>query len=274
VIGPFCSEVTLPASTIFADNGTVEITLSSNSQITEQGFDGLFRITGRDDQQGSVLADFIAEQHAGKRVALVTDHSAYDVALAAGLRDALKSQGKVVIALDQSIEAGTRDFSALVSAFAASKSDIVVYIGYPLEAGLIINQAAQAGLKLEYLSANNMSSRKIWELAGRNAEGLAFTFLPAAELFLPAQDVVAQFKAKGRKTDGYTLYAYAAVEVLAAGLERAKTTQKEAVATELQKGEIPTVLGDVSFDDKGDNLLPGWQIFNWIDGSYIYFNGE
>src|SRR5579859_3674788 len=173
LVGHFCSAVTVPASSIYADNGTVEITLSSNPRITEQGFDGLFRIAGRDDRQGKVLADFIAKHHAGTRVALVADRSAYAIGLAAQLRNFLKEQGKVTVALDQSIDAGTKDFSALVSGFKSSGAEVVVYVGYPTEAGLIMQQAGEAGVHAKYISTNNMSNHRVWDLAGKNAEGLA-----------------------------------------------------------------------------------------------------
>ena len=274
LVGHWCSAVTLPASSIYADNGTVEITLSSNPRITEQGFDGLFRISGRDDRQGKVLADFIAQHHAGKRVALTGERSNYAIGLAAQLRNYLSSAGKVTIALDQSIDAGTKDFSALVSAFKSSAVDVVIYIGYPAEAGLIINQSVEAGIKAEFISANNMSNHRIWDIAGKNAEGLAFTFLPAADLLPTSREVVDRMTAKGKKADGYTLYSYAAVQLFAGALARANSTHTDAVAAELQKGQIPTVLGEVSFDEKGDSLLPSWRVYRWNDGAYAYYPGE
>ena len=274
LVGHFCSAVTVPASSIYADNGTVEITLSSNPRITEQGFDGLFRIAGRDDRQGKVLADFIAMHHAGQKLALVADRSAYAVGLAAQLRGFLKAQGKAPIVLDQSIDAGTKDFSALVSGFKTASAEVVVYIGYPTEAGLIMQQAGEAGLKAQYISTNNMSNHRVWDIAGKYAEGMAFTFLPAAELLPTAQEVVERMKAKGRRVDGYTLYSYASVQLFAAAMIRGKSTHTAVVADELQKGKIPTVLGEVSFDEKGDNTLPSWRVYRWSDGAYAYYPGE
>ena len=274
LVGHFCSAVTVPASSIYADNGTVEITLSSNPRITEQGFDGLFRIAGRDDRQGKVLADFIAMHHAGQKLALVADRSAYAVGLAAQLRGFLKAQGKAPIVLDQSVDAGAKDFSALVSGFKTASAEVVVYIGYPTEAGLIMQQAGEAGLKAQYISTNNMSNHRVWDIAGKYAEGMAFTFLPAAELLPTAQEVVERMKAKGRRVDGYTLYSYASVQLFAAAMIRGKSTHTDIVADELQKGKIPTVLGEVSFDEKGDNTLPSWRVYRWSDGAYAYYPGE
>jgi branched-chain amino acid transport system substrate-binding protein len=274
LVGHWCSSVTLPASSLYADNGTVEITLSSNPRITEQGFDGLFRISGRDDRQGKVLADFIAKHHTGKHVALIGERSNYAVGLCSQLRKFMNEQGKVNIVLDQSIDAGTKDFGALVSGIKSTGADLVIYIGYPPEAGLIINQSVDAGVKAEFISSNNMSNHRIWDIAGKNAEGLSFTFLPAADLAPTAQEAVERLKSKGKKADGYTLYAYAAVQLFATALTRANSAHADAVAAELQRGGIPTVLGEVSFDDKGDNLLPSWRVYRWSNGAYGYYPDE
>ncbi len=40
------------------------------------------------------------------------------------------------------------------------------------------------------------------------------------------------------------------------------------------KGPFPTVLGDMSFDEKGDRKLPGYIMYEWKkgpDGKYSYF---
>lgn len=274
VLGSWCSGVDLPASSIFADAGTVEISLAANEQITEQGFDGLFRINGRNDRQGKLLADFVVKHHAGQRVALVSDRSAYAVGLASHVRSALKAHNSVVIAMDQSIDIGTKDFSALISGFRASSVDVVLYVGYPTEAGLVAAQSSAAGIKAEFVSTNTMTNHKLWDVAGKAAQGMVFSCQTAADLLPSAQDVVGTLRAKGKSADGYTLYAYAGVQLLAEALNRAKSAHPETVAGELQKGGFPTVLGNVSFDDKGDILQPIWRLCRWSEGSYAYYQGE
>ncbi len=274
VVGPWCSAVDMPASSIFADAGTIEISLAANELITEQGFDGLFRINGRNDRQSGLLAGFIAKHHAGKRVALVADRSAYATGLMANLRTALKAQGAVTVVLDQSVDAGTKDFGPLISSFKNSAVDVVTYIGFPTEAGLIMAQTNAAGLTPQFVSANTMTNHQVWDLAGKSALGMAFTCQTAADQLPGAQDAVTALKAKGKKAEGYTLYAYAGVQLIAEALNRAKTTHADAVADALQQGGIPTVLGTVSFDDKGDIAQPIWRVCRWNEGGYAYYPGE
>ena len=55
----------------------------------------------------------------------------------------------------------------------------------------------------------------------------------------------------------------------------AGSTDAEAVAAAMkEKGPFPTVLGDMSFDEKGDPKLPGYIMYEWKkgpDGKYSYF---
>jgi branched-chain amino acid transport system substrate-binding protein len=45
------------------------------------------------------------------------------------------------------------------------------------------------------------------------------------------------------------------------------------VADALSKGSFTTVLGEVSFDEKGDLMLPGFVIYEWRRGRYNYHAG-
>src|SRR5271170_8154622 len=70
VIGHFNSGVTIPASDVYAENGMLVITPgSTNPQVTERGLWNVFRVCGRDDQQGGIAGAIIAEKFKGKRIA-------------------------------------------------------------------------------------------------------------------------------------------------------------------------------------------------------------
>lgn len=274
LIGHYCSNVTLPASSMYADNGTLEITPSSAPVITEQGFDGLFRIVPRNDREAKVLADFLAQRYPGKRVALVSDRSVTAVALSSELRRILKADNKIAVPLDFLVDAGTKDFSALVAAFKSSAVDVITYVGYPTEVGLIVNQVKAAGLKVDFVANNNVQNNRLWDIAGKNSDGLSFAGLPVAEWMPSAQNAVEELKAKGKKVDGYTLYTYASVELYAAAIQRAQSTHTDLVDQELRKGKFPTVLGELSFDAKGDSFQLAWSMFRFMNGAYVGYPSE
>src|SRR5471032_2664901 len=61
VIGHFNSGVTIPASEVYQENGMLEITpAATNPKVTDRNMWNIFRVCGRDDQQGSVAGAIIA----------------------------------------------------------------------------------------------------------------------------------------------------------------------------------------------------------------------
>src|SRR4030065_2608553 len=63
IIGHFNSSCSIPASDVYNRASIPMITpASTNPQLTEKGYYGVFRVCGRDDQQGKVAADFVIKQ--------------------------------------------------------------------------------------------------------------------------------------------------------------------------------------------------------------------
>ena len=68
------------------------------------------------------------------------------------------------------------------------------------------------------------------------------------------------------------MYAYAAMQVIAEGIAKAGSPDAKKVADYLHSGaEISTVLGPISYDQKGDIKQPGFVVFEWknVDGKLI-----
>jgi branched-chain amino acid transport system substrate-binding protein len=272
VFGDFCSAATLPASYVYAESGTLQITAAADTSITQQGYDGLFRLAGSDDQQGRVLADFVAERFAGKPVALLTGRSAYGGALAVGFRAEHAAQGQTTITIDQPIGPGTRDFADIIRRMKESGTEIVVFAGDPLDLARLVRQSAEAGLKLPYVSGSAVGDPQFWEAAGAGGEGTLFA-CPADAASLPsARDAVEQLQAHGIAPEGLTLYGYVAVQLFAGAIDRAQSVEPEAVAAELQKGNLATALGEISFSESGDNAAPDWHLCRWTGGHTQYVN--
>lgn len=81
------------------------------------------------------------------------------------------------------------------------------------------------------------------------------------------KDLVAKFKAAGFNPEAYTHYSYAALQSIAAAANAAGSNDPEAVAQAMkEKGPFPTVLGKMSFDEKGDPKLPGYIMYECKKG--------
>jgi branched-chain amino acid transport system substrate-binding protein len=81
-----------------------------------------------------------------------------------------------------------------------------------------------------------------------------------------AEEVVERFKKQGFDPEGYTLYTYAAFQVFAAAAEKSKSLKLADLTKALRDGSVPTVVGDLTFDAKGDVKQPAFTFFVWKDG--------
>lgn len=264
VVGDFNSGVSIPASEAYADAGILQITPGSTAvKFTERGLWNVFRTCGRDDQQGAIAGDYLARAFAGKKVAFVHDKTPYGKGLVDETLKAFKAKGGKET-LIEGINPGEKDYSALVSKLKQNGVDVVYFGGYYTEAGLIIRQMRDQKLEAPLMGGDGMVDKELVAIAGPAAEGTLVTFTPDRTRSAEAKDIVARFKAKGINPEAYTLYAYAAVQILKAAVEATGSTEAEALAAYLHQGKpTPTVIGEIAYDKKGDITRPDYVMYVW-----------
>ncbi|MGO4355667.1 branched-chain amino acid ABC transporter substrate-binding protein [Rhizobium sp. RAF36] len=275
VVGHFNSGVSIPASEVYAENGILEITpAATNPQFTERGLWNTFRTCGRDDQQGAIAGKYLADHFKDAKIAVVHDKTPYGQGLADETKKAMNAAG-ITEAIYEGINVGDKDFSALIAKMKEAGVSIIYWGGLHTEAGLIIRQAKDQGLKATLVSGDGIVSNELASIAGDAVEGTLNTFGPDPTLNPANKDLVEKFKAAGFNPEAYTLYSYAAMQSIAGAAKAAGSNDPEAVAKAMkEKGPFPTVLGDMSFDEKGDPKLPGYIMYEWKkgpDGKYSYF---
>ncbi|MBN8899070.1 MAG: branched-chain amino acid ABC transporter substrate-binding protein, partial [Rhodospirillales bacterium] len=146
----------------------------------------------------------------------------------------------------------------------------VIYVGgYHTEAGLIIRQAKEQGMKATLVGGDALVTNEFWQIAGDAGTGTMMTFSPDPRLNKAAADVVKEFKDKKVDPEGYVLYTYGAIQVWADAVKKAKTFDPKKIAETLKaSGNWPSVLGNVSFDKKGDVTGGGYVMYVWKNGAY------
>ncbi|HHN68113.1 MAG TPA: branched-chain amino acid ABC transporter substrate-binding protein [Thermopetrobacter sp.] len=271
VAGHFCSGSSIPASKVYEEEGIVMISpASTNPKLTDEGGPNVFRVCGRDDQQGKTAAEFIAKTFPDAKVAIFHDKTAYGKGLADEMRKRFHELGKKE-AMYGAYTAGEKDYSALVSKLKQAKIDILYLGGYHTEAGLIVRQMRDQGMKTRLMSGDALVTQEYWAITGPAGEGTLMTFSPDPRKSPAAAEVVKKFEAAGINPEGYVLYTYAAIQVWKQAAEAAKSTDPAKVLPALQSGKFKTVLGELSFDKKGDVSLPGYVVYEWKNGKYDYY---
>ncbi len=269
VAGHFCSGSSIPASRVYAEEGIVQISPASTHPRYTDSRPGpnVFRVIGRDDQQGSVAGKYIATHFRGRRVAILHDKSNYGKGLADDTQKSMNAAGLKEVNYD-TYSGGEKDFRALVSKLKAANVDVIFLGGYHTEAGLIVRQMREQGMKTTPIGGDALVTQDYWQITGQAGSGTLMTFSPDPRKNPAAKDVVARFKAKNIDPEGYVLYTYAAIQAWAQAATTVKSEDTKAVSAELAKGKFKTVIGDFSFDKKGDPDLPPYTVYEWKNGTY------
>ena len=272
VVGHFCSSNTIPASDVYADAGVIMITPgSTNPQVTERKLDAVFRMCGRDDQQGIVAGDYIVDVLKGKKVVVINDKDTYGKGLADATSAQLTKRGVKPI-LEEGLTRGEKDFSALVTKIRSLGADVVYFGGLHPEAGPLVRQLREAGLKdVKFMSDDGVVTDELVATAGgpQYVEGVYMTFGADPRLLPDSKAVVEQFRKAGTEPEGYTLYAYASVQALADAFNGAKSNKGEDAAKWLKAHPVETVMGKKEWDAKGDLKVSDYVVYQWDkDGKY------
>ena len=269
VAGHYCSGSSIPASKVYAEANIVQISpASTNPAFTDnRAGPNIYRVCGRDDQQGGVAGKYIASHFSDKKVAFVHDKTAYGKGLADETKKAMNEAGKQE-AMYEAITAGEKDYSALVSKLKQANIDLVYFGGYHTEAGLIIRQMRDQGMNTILMGGDALITQEFWSITGPAGEGTLMTFSPDPRKNPAAAEVVKRFKDKDIEPEGYVLYTYAALQAWKQAAEKAKSIESADVVKAMNDTEFDTVIGKFKFNEKGDPNLPPYAVYRWANGTY------
>ena len=262
VDGHMCSSASIAVRKIYEEAGIIMISpASTNPKVTDEGGRNVFRVAGRDDHQGAVAGDYLANTYANSNIAIIHDGQAYGLGLAEQTRRQLNERGVTEVLFD-SYTPEQPEYTSLVDKLVDAKVDVLYAGGYHNDVALILRQTKKRIPNLQLISGDAMASEDFLIVAGEAGEGTYFTFGPDIRLRPEAAAVVTAFRdEEAYDPAGYTLYSYGAVQAWAQAVQQAGSLEPDAVIKALNKGTFDTVLGKIGFDDKGD--VTGMSAFVW-----------
>ena len=267
VIGHACSGASIPASKVYNEEQIFMITpISSNPALTDQGFNTIFRTYGRDDQQGAFIADYILKHYRDKKIALVHDKSAWGRGIVDVEKANLNKAG-VNETLFEAFNPGDRDFSSLITKFKQNGIQVAFVAGYSTGTGLIVRQLKEQKADIQIIGGDAIFTNQFWSVTGPSGEGVLMSCGADPRKFPEAKDALAALRKTGYEPEGYTLNAYAALQVIAEGIKRAGQDPVKAAAA-IRQTPVQTVIGTLNYDAKGDIVHPAFSMYRWHDGNY------
>ncbi|MFZ1753566.1 MAG: branched-chain amino acid ABC transporter substrate-binding protein [Caldilineaceae bacterium] len=242
--------------------GLITITpTASEESLTSRGYTKFFRVNANDSVQAKVDAQFLIEQMKAHNVAVVHNDTEYGKGLAASLATALGQLGGVE-AMRVEVAEGESNYAPVLAKLQGSAVDALFYAGYEIEAPYLAAALSDAGIKLPILASDGAFLAATIDEANGAAEGMYVSaFAPSPENAANPQWIEAYQAVEYRNPDTYSVNGYVAMQVLAEGVKAADSLDADAIASSLRTNSIPTVLGEMRFDEKGDLANPQIWIY-------------
>ncbi len=269
-IGHYNSGETLAAMEVYHRLPLVVITSNaSNVALTEKGYDKFFRIVANDRVQADADAAFLAEQIGATRVAILHNDTAYGRGLRDEMQQALAARGVQVVYV-QEVQEGQDRYPAEVEAIRNAQPDAIFYAGYEIEAPYLRADLVEAGIETPMLASDGaFLSATIDEAAGM-AEGMYVSaFGPSPQAVADAAWIEAYQAVEYRNPDTYSINGYAAAEVLLAAVAKAGSLDADRIAQAMHQLNIQTMMGQVSYDEKGDRIDAPIFIYQVQNSSFV-----
>lgn len=269
VLGHFNSGCSIAASRVYNDARVIQISPgSTNPLYTDQGFPYTFRICGRDDQQGPVVAHYMHDVLKLNKIAILHNKTTAGQGQAGEVRKAFEGLGGEVV-MFQGINADEFDFKLTLAMVKGSGADGLFWGGMYGQGGRLYLAARQARLDIPFLGCDGCFDPSFLNTVGADASGIFISYgkdysqLPAAQPFLE------KYKSDyGREVGAYSVYGYEAANVLLTAIDKAQSTDPDKVAAVLKGQTFHTILGDLDFDAKGDVKEAGFVIWTVKDGKF------
>ena len=268
VVGHLNSGVTIPASAVY-NGATPPIPMitgsATNPKLTEQGFKNVFRVVGRDDQQGPAIANYLASTAKPRVAAVIDDATAYGEGLANEVEKTLIAAGVKVLPREKGTDK-TTDWKAVLTKLKGHSPDAVFYGGMDATGGPLLRQGRELGIKAVFSFGDGACTEKMKQLAGEAADGLL-----CSQAGIPPQAASKKFLEAYKKRFNidpilYSPFTYDAANLLIAAMQKANSADPAKYLPELQKIDYAGATGRIVFDSKGDRSDAEMTIFTMKAG--------
>ena len=272
VLGHICSGATKAALGIY--KGAKKIAMSpsaTNPALTQSGdYPNFYRTIASDDAQAQLEVDFALNDLKAKKIAVLHDKGDYGKGLAEFAKSYLEKDPRAEVVLFEGVTPGAMDYSAVVQKIKQSGADAVIFGGYHPEASKIVSQMRKKKMKTAFVSDDGVKDDTFIKVAGQYAEGVYATGPKDLSSNAMYNEAVEEHrKAYGEDPGAFYPQAYAATLALLNAIEKAGSTDYDALRKALQTNDVETPLGKIRFDAKGDATGVGFSVYQVKNGKYV-----
>ncbi len=270
ILGHICSGATKAALGFYKDAQIVTMSPSAtNPDLTLSGdYPNFFRTIPHDAKQAELQVEFATKKLGVKTVAILHDKGDYGKGQAELAKKYFEEAG-VKVVLFEGVTPGAVDYSAIVTKVRREKPELVVWGGYHPEASKIVTLMRKKKMDTLFMGADGVKDDTFIKVAGKYAEGVYAT----GPMDISSNPLAQQAKkehqdAFGSDPGAFFDAAYAAAQAMLNAVEKAGSTDYDAVVKALRTEYVDTPLGKIKFDDMGDAMGIGFTVYKVQDGQF------
>ena len=248
--------VILAQFSLSRESGTPMICVGAITPEIRKGGPTVFSNYPLADDEERGIAEYAVHKLGLKTAAVIYENSAYGKTLSTIFDEEFKKLGGSIVT-EEAIEKGGRDFRSQITRIGALHPPLIVVYAYYAEAGLIVRQAAELGVKAQFMSHGSVQNQAFADIAGPAADG----FISGSPRWDDNAPEVKAFiqryqKKYGKEPDLYGPYFYDAVRLIAAAIEKGGYS-KEGIRQGLKElKDFPGINGRMTFGPDNVVLLP------------------
>lgn len=273
LVGDITSKPSVAVAELAAQDGLPMITPTGTQlNITEAG-SNVFRVAFTDPYQGEVMAKFAKENLEANTVAIMVNNSSdYSDGVAKAFVDEATKQGLQVVA-KEGYSDGDKDFRSQLTKISSANPDILFVPDYYEQDSLIAIQAREIGLKSTILGPDGWDGviKTVDKSSYSAIEGVYFAnHYSVKDTAEKVQDFINNYKAKfNDEPSAFSALSYDTVYLIKEAMEKAGTTEKEALIKAIKEAKFDGVTGGLTFDEK-NNPVKGITIIKIVNGDYEF----
>jgi len=276
VVGHLNSGTTVPASKIYANAGIPQISPAATTPLyTHQGFKTAFRVVANDNLVGRTLATYSVNTLKAKKIAVIDDRTAFGQGLADEFVKGVKAGGAgAAVVSRQFTNDKATDFNAILTQIRARDPDVIFYGGMDAVAGPMLKQMKALGLRAKLVSGDGVCSEKMPLLAGDALVDDKVFCVVAGGVTGPQEAGLNAFNGRYQQrykmpVQTYAPYAYDAVMVFAAAMQKANSADPAKFLPALAAVRYEGVTGSIAFDPKGDLKNAALTLYTYRKGQKV-----
>lgn len=263
VVGHLNSGVSMAAAPIYAEKHIPQLAISTKPDYTQMGLPTTLRLVANDALQAKAMGSYAARSLNGSSFAVIDDSTPYGKGLADSAAEQIKLAKKDVT-VRQSLDDKTTDFAALVPELQKANVDVIVTTLADFQVLALIDQLDKAGLnRIQILGGDTIKTDKLIK-GPLPIKVYATSPIIEAREFLQGKAFLEKYRTAFSMEPVYGAhYAYDAVWVLKAAMERARTVDPEKLTAELKRIDaLAPVTNAVRFNDRGEQYYGVISIYS------------